>query len=333
MIETDSMEPLTDRFKRKHTYLRLSVTDRCNLRCFYCMPHEGIDWKPRNALLTFEEMVRLTRLFCQLGITKVRITGGEPTTRNGIEALVEQLRTIPSLQTLAMTTNGLHLAKKASGLKQAGLDVLNISLDTLKPDRFKTITHRDGLQATLHGIDAALDCDFEALKLNMVVMAGINTDEILDFVQLAKDIPLNVRFIEFMPFKQTQWDMDKFYAYAQIKADIESVYPLIPVLTPTGAVAKDYRIPGFSGQISFITSMTESFCSTCNRLRLTAEGTLKPCLFSAEEVDLRDALRSGYSDTELVRLIEHALFLKPEGHAPMTEINTMANRSMIQIGG
>ena len=327
------MTLLTDRFGRIHSYLRIAVTDRCNLRCRYCMPHEEMIWQERDALLTDAEIERLARLFVSLGVRKIRLTGGEPLLRKNIEALVETLARIPQLETLALTTNATQLAEKVAPLKSAGLQVINISLDTLRTDRFLKITQRDQFHDTLQGIDAALNAGFEAVKLNMVVMGGINDDEVMDFVRLAEARPLNVRFIEYMPFPGNEWSLAKLVPYAGIKAQIEEHYPLSALSNHPSDVGKDFCIPGFAGSVSFVTSMTESFCSGCNRIRLTAEGAIKPCLFDGAEVHLRDALRNGADDRTLTELIRRALLLKPEAHAPVEEINVHENRPMIGIGG
>lgn len=330
---TPGKTPLTDSFGRLHTYLRISVTDRCNLRCRYCMPKEGIRWKEREELLTFEELYRVARIFVSLGIRKIRLTGGEPLVRHGLEDLVEQLSTLPGLDGVSLTTNGVLLAQKASVLKKAGLSGLNVSLDTLRPERFETLTHRDHFHETQAGLHAALDAGFLPLKLNVVVLKGFNDDEILDFVDYVKDKPINVRFIEFMPFKANRWHQDCLLPYAEIKARIQACYPLVPKVAPPSAVAKDFIISGFQGSVSFITSMTNDFCGTCNRVRLTADGDVKSCLFHPAETSLRDALRHGATDGELEALIRQAVWQKKEGHAPMADIDPTQNLSMIQIGG
>ncbi len=324
---------LTDRFGRKHTYLRISVTDRCNLRCTYCMPPEGIDWKPREEILTYEEIVRVARLFAQNGVTKIRLTGGEPTLRTDIEELIEGLAGISGIRSLLMTTNGVTLQHKAALYKQKGLTGLNISLDTLEPEKFAQITRRDHFDAVMAGIEAALSVGFESLKINVVLMAGINEDEMINFIRFAQDKPINVRFIEFMPFRLNGWEDQRLVSYAEMKARIQEHYELIPILREPSAVAKDFAIRGFQGTVSFITSMTESFCSTCNRVRLTADGAIKSCLFFPKEISIRDLLRSGTSDDALLEAVHEAIWLKPEAHGTSQELVNSDNRSMIQIGG
>ncbi|MCA9842569.1 MAG: GTP 3',8-cyclase MoaA [Cyanobacteria bacterium HKST-UBA03] len=324
---------LLDQHNRQHNYLRISVTDRCSLRCTYCMPAEGIDWKPRQALLNYEEIIRLAKVFVELGVNKIRLTGGEPSLRHNLHTLIEQLALLPNQTMLAMTTNGLLLPQTAKLFKAHGLTSLNISLDTLKADRFKAITQFNALGQVLDGIDAAIEAGYWPLKINMVVMAGINEDEIMDFVDFVKDKPLNVRFIEFMPFKNNQWGLERFVPYNAVRQQIETRYALQPIRTEPHAVAKDFAIEGHTGTVSFITSMSQSFCSTCNRIRLTADGAIKSCLFDPAEVSLRDAMRCGASDEELKQLIRQTLWNKSEGHAPAEEILAHQNRPMIAIGG
>ncbi len=333
---------LIDSYNRKHSYLRISVTDRCNLRCFYCLPSndEEIDWKPKDKLLTFEEMETLSRIFIALGVDKIRITGGEPLVRNGLPNFLERLGRLKSigLKTLAMTTNGLLLANHAESLRKSGVTHLNISVDSLQPQRFEKITGRDHLVDVLHGIKTAIDCGFPSIKLNVVVIAGVNDDEVLDIIEYAHqaqgDNSINVRFIEFMPFVGNGWNIEKVIPYTQILKQIESKYKLTPLIAEPSAVAKDFAIDGYNTSVSFITSMTESFCSTCNRLRLTADGSIKPCLFDPKEISLRDLLRSGASTDAIEKTIFDALKLKPEAHDPAEELAAdHKNRSMIQIGG
>ena len=325
--------PLTDRFGRVHSYLRVSVTDRCNFRCVYCMPPQGIEWRPREEILTFEEIARVARVFVRLGVDKVRLTGGEPTVRHGIESLISALAGIPGLRTLAMTTNGFRLREHARTYREAGLKGLNISLDSLRRDRFRQITRRDVLDDVLAGLDAALAAGYQKVKLNTVVMAGVNEDELLDFVELARYRPLHVRFIEFMPFHNNGWSEGGVFPLARMREIIGTRYSLEPVPARPDAVAREWRIPGFEGTIGFIASMTESFCSGCNRIRLTADGQVKSCLFSPAESNLRNVLRAGASDEELEARIRKALWLKPKEHPPMEVLAAQENRSMVEIGG
>jgi cyclic pyranopterin phosphate synthase len=327
------MSLLVDRFGRAHTYLRVSVTDRCNLRCRYCMPPEGIPLKPKQEILSLEEIVRLCAVFVKLGITKVRITGGEPLVRQGIDKLFAQLKPMAGIETLALTTNAVLLGDRVELLKTCGLDAINISLDSLRPDRFQEITLRPQFHSVMGAIEKVLAVGFSSIKLNVVVMAGRNDDEVLDFVDFVKETPINVRFIEFMPFPDNAWQVDGVVSYAQMKQCIESRFELVPLPGQKGDVAKDFSLKGYTGTVSFISSMTESFCSTCTRLRLTSDGCLKTCLFYAPEISLRDALRAGASDAELAKMILDTVLEKPEAHPPMEELALMANRSMVEIGG
>lgn len=324
---------LIDRFGRVHTYLRISVTDRCNLRCRYCMPAEGVEFKSKAEILTYEEILRVAKIFVAMGIKKIRITGGEPMVRRDVDRLLSALSRLDGLETLAMTTNGTLLAPRAQVIKGAGVTALNISLDTFSADRFEQITRRNDFETVKNGIDAALAARFPSLKLNMVVIGGFNDDEIMDFADFAFEHPINVRFIEFMPFKNNEWCFDKVVTYREMKDTIEKRYRLEPLESEPSAVAKDFSLSGGRGSVSFITSMSDSFCGTCNRLRLTADGSVKSCLFNPAEISLRDLMREGASDADIEGMILYSLSLKPEAHAPAEEIAAQDNRSMIEIGG
>lgn len=324
---------LIDKFGRKHSYLRISVTDRCNLRCVYCMPPEGIPLKKKNELLTYEEIVRVARVFVEMGIDKIRITGGEPMVRHDLELLISGLAAVPGLKHLSMTSNAVLLAPKAAALKKAGLQSINISIDSLKADRFKEITLRDDFYKVLAGIDAAEAAGLNPLKLNVVVMKGRNEDEVLDFVDYVRDRDINVRFIEYMPFKDNHWDAANVYSFNEMKESIQRRYQLEPLKGLPSDVAKDFQIAGFRGKVSFISSMTDSFCSSCNRLRMTADGSIKSCLFYDAEISFKEKLRSNCSDFEIREMILYALANKPEAHPPMEELAEMSNRAMVEIGG
>lgn len=324
---------LVDRFGRKHTYLRISVTDRCNLRCTYCMPAAGIDFKNKEQILSLEEIERVARVFVNLGVNKIRLTGGEPLVRKGIETLAAKISALPGLKTLAMTTNGLLLKDKAAALKSAGVDSINISLDSLKPERFAEISRLDRFDDVMNGIEAAYKVGFQKIKLNVVVMKGVNHDEVVDFVHFVKDRNINVRFIEYMPFKDNQWEPEAVFSYKQMYSLISEHFELKPLESKSVEVAKDFQLVGLPGQVSFITSMTESFCASCNRMRLTADGSVKSCLFYEPEINLRGFLRSGCSDAELTEMILYSLQMKPEAHPPMEELSLVDNRTMIEIGG
>lgn len=331
--ELASAHSLTDAFGRIHTYLRIAVTDRCNLRCGYCMPEEGVPWRPHADILTYEEIVRVARVCAAQGVRKIRLTGGEPTVRLGIETLVAQLAAVPGIETLALTTNGVRLVELAGRLREAGISRLNISLDTLRPDRFAQITRRDEFPRVMTGIDAALAAGFPVVKLNVVLMAGVNDDELFDFVEFARARPINVRFIEQMPFPRNNWSTGSSVTAAAIKARLAERYALTAMPALDGQVATDFRLDGICGTISFITPLSEPFCDSCARLRLTADGSIKSCLFHPAEVNLRAALRDGSLDEQITALLLEALGRKPAGHPPAEEMARAAHRAMNDIGG
>lgn len=326
---------MLDGFGRKHVYLRISVTDRCNLRCRYCMPPEGIPDIGHHSLLTFEEIERLTALFARYGIKKVRITGGEPTVRKGIVDLAQRIAGIPGVETLALTTNGLLLRELARPLYKAGVRLLNISLDSLRRERYTAITGRDSLPRGLEGIEEALEAGFKQVKINVVVMAGINCDELHDFAAMARNPRLNIRFIEYMPFRGNGWSAAKYMPYPKMLAKLEERYRLKPFHTSAtkAGVAKDFRISGFGGTVSFISPLSDEFCARCNRLRITADGGLKTCLFAPPELNLRDLLRQGVTDENLAGLIQSCLLRKPEAHPPAEILKHAACQPMAAIGG
>ncbi len=326
--------PLVDGFGRVHSYLRIAVTDRCNLRCMYCMPAEGITPMPGGALLTDEEILRITGFLAARGVTRVRLTGGEPLARRGLPALVAGLSAIPGITSLGLTTNGTLLSQHVTALRAAGLDRINISLDTLREERFARITLRERYAGVRDGIERALAAGFERVKINMVVMKGVNDDELCDFVEFARDRDLTVRFIEYMPFASNGWHSADCMPFADMRARITARYDIAPVANAVpGDVAKEYTVAGMRGRIGFITSMSDHFCGSCNRLRLTADGALKSCLFHPAEGDLRTLLRAGADDATLSARIDAALRQKPWAHAEAEVLTERHDRSMIHIGG
>lgn len=327
-------EFLTDSFGRRHSYLRISLTEKCNLRCQYCMPEEGVKLTPRGQLLTTEEVLTLARLFVREGVEKIRLTGGEPLIRPDVLHIITEMRKLEGLKTIAVTTNGMNLARLLPGLKKAGVDLLNVSLDSLVPAKFEFIVRRKGFHKVMEGIDKAIKMGYNPVKVNCVVMRGLNEDELLDFVALTERKPLDVRFIEYMPFDGNKWNFKKMVSYAEMLDRIKQQWPDLETLPgdETGT-AKAFRVPGFQGQLGFITSMSDHFCGSCNRLRITADGNLKVCLFGNSEVSLRDCLRSGASDEELLQIIGAAVGRKKKQHAGMFNISQMKNRPMILIGG
>ncbi len=299
------------------------------------MPAAGLKWKPIGQLLSNDEIVRVARLMAGMGVRKIRLTGGEPTTRGDLAELVARLVEIQGIQTVSLTTNGVLFAGHARSLKQAGLSGVNISLDSLSRDTFTGIARRDVLDHVLASVDAAIDLAFDPVKINMVVMAGVNEHEMPDFVELARSRPLNVRFIEYMPFKGNQWDPSGVVSYDTMRRRIERAYELhaMPETFIANRVAEDFMIPGFCGKVSFIASMSRSFCAHCSRLRLTADGALKACLFFPAQAQLRAFLRSGARDEQLLEVITQAVVAKPEGHPEPSALTALNDLSMIEIGG
>ncbi|XP_054816622.1 GTP 3',8-cyclase, mitochondrial-like isoform X2 [Prosopis cineraria] len=330
--ENPDSDMLVDSFGRLHTYLRISLTERCNLRCQYCMPEEGVVLTSSPKLLTRTEIMRLANLFVSSGVNKIRLTGGEPTVRKDIEDICWDLSSLKGLKTLAMTTNGIALARKLPKLKECGLTSVNISLDTLVPAKFEFMTRRKGHEKVMSSVNTAVDLGYN--PVNCVVMRGFNDDEICDFVELTRGKPINVRFIEFMPFDGNVWNVKKLVPYSEMLDIVGKRFIGLKRLQdhPTDT-AKNFTIDGHQGTVSFITSMTEHFCAGCNRLRLLADGNLKVCLFGPSEVSLRDPLRQGAEDHELREIIGAAVKRKKASHAGMFDIAKTANRPMIHIGG
>ena len=315
---------MNDGTGRSITYLRLSVTDLCDLRCRYCMAEEGVEKHPHEALCSFEELQTFAVAAARLGVNKIRITGGEPLVRRDIPELCAMLRAVPGVAELCLTTNGIRLAQLARPLRKAGVDRLNISLDSLRPERYRAITRVDGLDAVLSGIRAAEDAGFENLKINCVLLGGINDDEIEDFVRLTLDKPWQVRFIELMPMGVcAAWPRERFLS-------AQAVLDRVPQLQAVGAggVAKLYRLPGAAGTVGLIEPMSCAFCADCSRIRITADGKLKPCLHSDAELSLR-----GLTGAALEQAIRRGIAMKPQRHHLEETGRTETHRSMFEIGG
>ncbi|VAI27616.1 unnamed protein product [Triticum turgidum subsp. durum] len=307
-VETPSSDMLVDSFGRFHNYLRISLTERCNLRCQYCMPAEGVELTPKSELLSHDEIIRIANLFVISGVDKIRLTGGEPTVRKDLEDICLHLSGLKGLKTLAMTTNGIVLSKKLPRLKECGLNALNISLDTLIPAKFEFMTRRKGHSKVMESIDTAIQLGYDPVKVNCVIMRGTNDDEICDFVELTRHKPINVRFIEFMPFDGNVWNVKKLVPYAEILDKVRQHFKGVERLQDHPSdTAKNFKIDGHVGTISFITSMTEHFCAGCNRLRLLADGNFKVCLFGPSEVSLREPIHSGIDDAGLKEIISAAV--------------------------
>jgi cyclic pyranopterin phosphate synthase len=327
---------LRDTFGRVADDLRISVTDRCNFRCVYCMPAAGMAWLPRDEVLSFEEIVHLTRIMVEdCGVRTIRFTGGEPLVRKDLEQLIAMVRDIDPTLDLAMTTNGILLREKAQVLRDAGLRRLNVSLDTLHSDRFRTMARREGLARVLDGLKAAREAGFDPIKLNMVVMRGHNDDEIVDFARLARTEGYEVRFIEFMPLDADGiWKPETVVASREIVEAIDREYPLQPVMSDRPAPANRFRFrDGSQGGIGVIPSVSDAFCKVCNRIRLTAEGHIRTCLFSLQEHDVKALLRGGASDEEIRDFVVAAVWQKEEGHKIGQSDFVRPEKSMSQIGG
>jgi len=326
------MTGLFDSWQRQINYLRISVTDHCNMNCVYCsvgsVPH-----LPRSEILSYEEIQRLVQVAAGIGINKVRITGGEPLMRPDLNKLVWMLSQIEGIDDISLTSNGILLSKYAVELKEAGLKRVNVSLDTLKEDRFKRITGRNKLGEVLSGIEAAQLAGLHPVKINTVVLRGINDDETIDLARMSTSQGWHVRFIELMPFGTPKAESFEIVSAQEIRELIQSLGKLEPYTGQTGnGPAKYYRLPGAEGTIGFISPMTEHFCHTCNRLRLTSDGQLRPCLLDDDEVDLKGPLRNGANTDELKRLIQQAVAIKRERHH-LNEGIAPGERPMCQIGG
>ena len=326
------MEQLIDTFGRVHRDLRISVTDRCNFRCTYCMPEDGLEWLPRDNLLTFEEIERIARLLVeQFGVDSIRLTGGEPTVRAHLPVLVQKLASLGV--DLALTTNGATLRLVAQELRDAGLARINISLDSLQADRFLELTRRDDLHRVLDGIDAAIEAGFDPVKINAVVMRGINDDELLDFARFGRDKGVVMRFIEFMPLDADgAWTNDQVVTQTEIIETIGAEFPLEPVERGSSPAARWRYVDG-AGEVGVIASVTEAFCGSCDRIRLGAEGGLRNCLFAVDEHDLLSPLRNGATDHELAEIIRAVVKAKWAGHQIGQVHFIRPNKSMSQIGG
>lgn len=315
---------MNDTLGRKITYLRLSVTDLCNLRCIYCMPDHGVPKRAHSEICSLEELCDMAAAAVSLGVRKVRITGGEPLVRRGVVSLCRMLRALPGLEELCLTTNGVRLPELAAPLREAGVDRLNISLDTLRPERYRSITRIGELSSVLRGLDAAEAAGFSHTKLNCVLMGGVNDDEIEDFVRLTQAHPLSVRFIELMPMGAcAKWEKARFLPAG-------AVLDRVPELEPAGTdgVSRLYRIPGAAGTVGLIEPMSHAFCAECSRIRITADGKLKPCLHADTEIALR-----GLHGEALLDAIRQGIARKPERHALMRDGESHAGRCMNEIGG
>jgi cyclic pyranopterin phosphate synthase len=328
-------EPLIDGHGRRISDVRVSVTDRCNFRCQYCMPAEGLPWLERDDVLTFEEIVRLVSILAEMGVHDVRLTGGEPLVRRDFPALAAMLAGIPGVEDLSVTTNGYLLERDAEKLVRAGINRFNVSIDSLQRDRFFEMTRRDALPRVLRGLEALAQYpEAHPIKVNAVAMRGFTEQEAIPFAEFAREHPYEVRFIEFMPLDADHsWTPDSVLTGDEVRAAISAVYPLEPQPREAHATARVYRFADGRGRIGFINPVSEPFCGDCNRIRLTAEGALRTCLFSLNETDLRGPLRAGATDDELEQIIRDAVWRKELKHHVNDPGFVQPARTMSQIGG
>ena len=330
------MNALSDSIGRKISYLRISVTDRCNLRCRYCTPEEQFPLLKHRDILDYEEILMVIRALVPVGIDKVRLTGGEPLVRKNLDQLVGWINDIEGIRDISLTTNGVLLAEKGKLLRDAGLSRINISLDTLKPDKFFYITRRDNFSQVMSGIETALALGFSPVKINVVAMRGFNDDEIIDFAALAERLPVHVRFIEYMPIgSDSSWQADQFIATHEVRRRIEEHYgPLTPLpVDDFAGPAKVFFLPGGQGRIGFIGALSDHFCDRCNRVRITADGRLRPCLLADIEFDLKGLLRQDADEKAIRALFFEALDKKPKSHGMSCNVVKKCVRVMSSIGG
>jgi GTP 3',8-cyclase len=327
--------PLADQFNRPITYLRISVTDRCNLRCVYCMPEAGLPWIPKKEILSFEEIGEIVSAAAMIGVRSIRLTGGEPLVRRDLASLVRRLAAIPGIEDIALSTNGILLSEQVGALREAGLRRANISLDTLREDRFFAIARRPGLDRVLAGIEAAIEHGLAPIKLNCVVMRGQNDDELAAFAELTRERPIFVRFIEVMPVEDNvDLQRDAYVSSDEILARIREVDDLRPVEGPGGnGPARYFAFDGAAGAVGVISPLSHDYCERCNRVRLTADGRLRLCLFGDHELDLRSPLRGGAGREEIVQIFRDAMFIKPERHHLQLGEVSSRMRAFSEIGG
>ncbi len=335
-MDTSSRLQLHDSFGRIITNLRISVTDRCNFRCTYCMPEQGMVWMKKNELLTFEEIARLVSIFSGLGVNKVRLTGGEPLMRKDLHVLVEQINRTAGIRDIALTTNGYFLAEQAGALAKAGLNRINVSMDSLDPVIFSSLVRRDYLHKVWEGLDAVEELQLGPIKVNVVLIRGMNDHEIEDFARLARTRPFVIRFIEFMPIGADDgWTFKKVIPTREIIERINAIdgVKLVPVEYHGTQPADRYVFEDGRGEIGFISSVSEPFCSSCNRVRITSDGKLRTCLFSLHETNLKELIRGGAGDDEIRQTILDAVWKKEEGHLINRPGFVRPERTMSRIGG
>jgi len=326
--------PINDRFGRTFNYLRLALNEQCNLRCIYCMPEEGIDFRSEDKLLTTEEIFRLIKTTVQMGVSKIRFTGGEPLLRNDLIKLVQFANQMKGVESTHLTTNGLLLGKYLSQLEDAGLSGINISLDTLNPEKFKIITRRNGLNLVLDSIYKAMESNIQSIKLNVVAMRDFNDDELMDFVELTRENDITVRFIELMPFDSHQiWKTGKFYGANHIVSDIKDQVDKLNLIEGSRTEHHIFRVNDYKGKVAVIPAYSRSLCGECNRIRITADGKLLNCLYSHDEMNLRDAMRNGKLDEQIEEMIRGAMLNKFKDGWEAQSQGRDTRESMTQIGG
>ncbi len=326
--------PIRDQFGRTFNYLRIALNEHCNLRCIYCMPEDGIFFRTEEKLLSSEEIYRVVKLFSNLGVTKIRFTGGEPLLRRDLPNLIQYAKYTAGIDSIHLTTNGLLLGKNIETLENSGLSGINISLDTLKPEKFRAITRRDGLKLVLDGFEKAVQSTIQSIKLNMVAMRDFNNDELMDFVELTKENDITVRFIELMPFDSHQiWKTGKFYGADHIVADLKKQIPDLEIVDGTRTEHHVFQVNGYRGKVAVIPSYSRTLCDGCNRIRITADGKLLNCLYSQEETNLRDAMRVGKMDKRLEEMIKNTMWKKFQDGWDAQRCGKDHRESMTQIGG
>ncbi len=331
------MNNLIDTYNRTITYMRISITDRCNLRCTYCMPEEGINWKPKEEILRYEEILRIVSVAAKRGLKKVRVTGGEPLVRRGVVEFVKALHQIPGIEDVALTTNGVFLKETANDLYRAGLRRINISLDSLHPQTFAQMVRRDIFDRVWEGIEQCEKVGFDPIKINCVLQAGVNDHEVIDFARLTERKPYHVRFIEYMPCANWETWVKTYQPFEVTRDKIEAIIgKLEPVGQPNdgnAGPAENFRLPGALGVIGFIHAISHDFCGTCNRIRLTADGQIRPCLYSDTAVDFKTPLRSGCTDEAISTLLDRVMQVKPKYHE--LDVIPQAKKlvTMVNIGG
>ncbi len=332
-------EALVDRHGRTFDYLRIALTERCNLRCVYCLPEAGIPLAAADKLLRMDEILRVIAVSAYLGVTKIRFTGGEPLLRPDLAELISETARVAGVESIHLTTNGLLLAERVSQLRRAGLAGVNISLDTLRPSRFKELARRDGLERVLAGLHAALAAGFPAVKLNVVALRGFNDDELGDFVTLTRELPVTVRFVELMPFDAHQiWKTGRFLGVEVMRDRLRQLFPTLVAATGSATESLVFRLPDGRGKIALIPAYSRSMCGSCNRVRITADGHIRNCLYAVREQDLMGILRGGGSDNQLAAALRAAMWSKPRDgwvaqRTVRTSLNGSARESMTQIGG